>query len=565
MASSRVPPSRVPSSRVSLLILAPLCLAPLAAQAEVTTIRLPEAYFDFARDPQTGTIAAVAPEKDEVVIFEGARLNTHADQATPAARIPVGKKPSAIVYKRYDKLRVFAVVCHEDPCVYVISAEGNHEQTPFQMLQKVDVGASQATVIAASINERDPYVYASGGQYNQPVSNLLSLRNMAVSGRLDGPTHALSTSGEVAYHRTSDLEASRVVPSASDAPTFVRCWRCISRAGDCVPDPFDQLVAAGQQILSRDLQQTKANLDFEVKCFFTTRPVIAGVEGGPHPYPVVRAPNITLRTASYNSLTGTGEPVTIPRFPGEEDKAPERLDVRQVIDWSQGRERLFAADAEGEVVHLLGKWLRRIPLTDFKISAEPLLVARLDGPRERVVNRPQQLKFVLPGGPAKIAVAGIPAGGRLKRNALTWTPSMDQVGPVTISVVVSHGEYEQSFQFPLRVKLPRHLAVRADKLPDGPGRRTRADLEHLQSVPGHDRSEDSQGQGGQGHGGQGHGGQGHGGEYGVGLLPTMPLGRPARGARATARGHVVRGPARQRPPAGWIRDCGSAEGCQRSP
>lgn len=427
-------------------------------RGEVTAVRLPEEYVDFAQDPETGTIAALSGKKNELVFFEREQLVAGGGRANPTARVKVGGAPSAVVFKRYRRLRVFAVTCLHDSHIYLVSAKGRsqRERARFQVLFKIDLGEFGAIHIATSRNDEDPFLYCSSQA--QSVCLVASLRDMRTWRQVLVPERsitALSASGEVAYRPSTGYESLIRTNSLHDrAPEFhpLLLNQDNHSARDYVPDPFDRLTAIGRLILDRNLERVEASLDFEPVCFFETRPVIVGMErsspAAPQP---VELPNITLRAVSYNTLKEIGEPVVIPRAPGEEAnppppaRGPERLETR---------ERVFADDVRGEIVHADRDWLRIVHLADFKLPQEPLLVARLKGPRELRVDQPVELELVPLGKKSTVTFTGTPEGAKVRGNTLTWSPTGKQVGPATIAVTVSEGEYELVWHFELRVKLP---------------------------------------------------------------------------------------------------------------
>lgn len=443
----------MPSLRITFSVLTILAAVQAAARAEVTAVQLPEDYSDFARDPETGTIAALAADKNEVVFYLRQQLGASSERLTPAARTRLGGTPAAIAYKRYQQLRVFVVACPHESRLYLVSAEGHLGQghAPFRVLNHVDLEHSGAAQIGVSANDRDPFVYCSFGSGSNLGTVVVSLGDMRAHGPVFGPSDdcALSAGGDVVFRRnstaTDGFEALIRTSSLADPiPRFATWLRVPRPAKPFFPDPFDRLTASGREIFSRNLLRREAQLSFDPLCFFSTRPLIVGNSA---------APEIVLQAASYNTLKNIGQPVRIPKEPEAKPRFPGGPATGRNRPW-HGQDRLFADDARAEVVHAERDWLRFVPLADFGLPEEPLLIARLDGPRELIVGRREKWKLIPVTNSTQITFDSVPAGAEISGNTLTWRPDHDQVGPATIRATASAGNHTLPLQFDLQVRVP---------------------------------------------------------------------------------------------------------------
>jgi hypothetical protein len=93
-----------------------LAFAGIEVRADVQRIVLPRDYADFALNPETGDLVAVAAETGEAFLFRVADLE--AGKTEPAAKARVGPTACAVFFKRYQDVRVFAVVCTQDAHMY---------------------------------------------------------------------------------------------------------------------------------------------------------------------------------------------------------------------------------------------------------------------------------------------------------------------------------------------------------------------------------------------------------------------------------------------------------------
>ena len=73
-------------------------------QAEVKSVPLSDSYSRFAVQPETGVIAAIHRRDQEVHFFRPTDLQ--AGLGRPVAKVQLPDKPSHVVYKNYDCLRI---------------------------------------------------------------------------------------------------------------------------------------------------------------------------------------------------------------------------------------------------------------------------------------------------------------------------------------------------------------------------------------------------------------------------------------------------------------------------
>ena len=104
--------------QVMALAAAVCCSQPV--YSEVKTLQLPGDYADFALNPETGTLASIYAESNEIIFFREADLTN--ESPVPTAKHAVGSTPCSVFFKAFDDKRVFAVVCTQDPHMYLFDA-----------------------------------------------------------------------------------------------------------------------------------------------------------------------------------------------------------------------------------------------------------------------------------------------------------------------------------------------------------------------------------------------------------------------------------------------------------
>ncbi len=442
-------------------------------RGEVRSVNLPSDYADFAIQPETGTIATLSAETYEVFFFRQSELL--AGNTTPVAKVRVGATPCEIFYKRYHDISVFAVVCTQDSHLYLIHA-GGPESNPdeeFKLLKKIPIEQLGATSIAASINPDDPFLYYCYGSGHHSATGVVSLRDMQNHGEVfrGSMDCAFSASGEFAYRRggfqPSGFESLiRMNKLTDDKPVFGRWFHLHESAAQYFPDPFDRFTASGMTIYSTGLERTEAGMDFLPLCFFRKRPVIVGVKCGPlqrdrHPPLAVRlaedkTPGVTLRAASWNTLSKSGDDVVLTHeVPPGDRRLPRGEGIESDFRIVGKKARLFADDARDQVVFAEGSYLCFVPLADFRLPDEPLMLASIEGAASLTMGRESNLLVKLADDRAELTVNDTPEGMIVDGVNLKWTPQADQVGPAAVNITLKFQEIQSSLRLDMNVMLQR--------------------------------------------------------------------------------------------------------------
>ena len=440
----------LPALAVALLLIATI------ARAETRTAILPAEFADFAMHPETGAVAALSAETNEVALFRYADLK--AVESAPAAKIKVGGTPCSVVYKRFGDKRVFAVVCSQDSHMYVIDA-GATATAPFAQLAKIELAQSGVSYVTASINPEDPFLYYCYGGGHDSLTGAVSLRDMTNQGVAfaDSMDCAISASGTVAYRRgpwsPSGFESLMLSGSLADKkPTFSRLFYAHNSTAQYVPDPFNRFTAAGVAIHTVGLEKKEATLDFTPLCFFQTKPILVGVSGGD--LGTQEKGPILLRAASYNTFTNVGEQVRIsPSYPGGDGNLPRGTGGSGDFKRVAKRARMVADDVREQVVYFSANSVTFVPLADFEIPKEPFLFAQLDK-TELVAGKANTLTLKVADPQVKLSTGDLPEGMRTNGGELSWTPDLSQIGPATIVITLEHGNIQRTQHFELTVRFP---------------------------------------------------------------------------------------------------------------
>ena len=450
-----------------LALTAAVCYLP-PVYCEVKTLQLPGDYADFALNPETGTLASISAESNEISFFREADLTN--DSPVPTAKHIVGSTPCSVFYKAFDDKRVFAVVCTQDPHMYLFDAgraEGDHAKE-FSLVAKVALESIGNSLVTGSINPDDPFLYHCYGSGHDSKTGVVSLRDLQSHGvAFDSSMDcAISASGEVAYRRgpwsPSGFESLIRTNSLSDsAPKFSRLLYQHESSGGYLPDPFDRLTAVGVRLHSRSLENIEQSMNFRPLAFFRTRPIILGVStaeanagfGGQRNSPPAQP--VTIHAASYNTFEKFGSPVTLNIVAAEGVREIARgVESRADFKTVAKKSRLFADDARLRCVYADRNRLCLFPLTEFGGVEEPFLMASLEGAEEIKFGRENRLRLKPLDDRVKLTIDDKPDGMTIDGDTLVWTPGPDQIGPAAIVATLKYQSLQKTQRFEVNAKFP---------------------------------------------------------------------------------------------------------------
>lgn len=447
------------------------------AVADVKTVDFAADYADFALNPDTGTFAAIDPDRNEVAFFRNIASSAEG-VVEPSTTAKSGKAPVSICFKRFEGKTVFVVGCSEDSHLYLYQAGGvSPSDQDFTLLKKVALQATGVSSIIASQNADDPFLYYFYGAGHDSAVGVFSLRDETDHGRLlgDAMDGAVSAGGEIFYTRgpwsPSGFKSFQIQNSLADRkPEFSPLFSEHESRGSYFPDPFGRMTIAGNVAYDETLSRRLGELPFEGVVFIQNPPLILGLSQtsqeiarqrmsrsfSPNSSPSLpKKIEYSIHAASYGTLSASGVAVKVKGSELTSDRSLPRgvtgqADFKAVVR----KQKLIADDREHVVLFADRNRLSIIPVEDFEAPDEPLLMATLEGPDVLKVNEPSVLKVVTsePGVQVKFDV--LPAGMKADGNQLTWTPTADDVGAVEIVVALEANELQKSLSFSRQVVYP---------------------------------------------------------------------------------------------------------------
>jgi len=436
-----------------------LIMNPPLAAAKVGTLTMPQDYADYCLHPQSGDLAAVSTEQGEVHLYRQADLA--AENLVPYAKVRVGTTPSAICFKRFGELELFAVVGTEEAKLSLINAKNG---TLYRQVPLAGTGFSQ---VFASLNPDDPFVYYCFDQKTDCKLGVVNLRSLkSYDMRYNAMDGGISSTGRILYLRDayspSGLNSYRLGNEFTDEqPEFTRVVSEHREGGPYLPDPFEQYTASGQELFIKTLERRVADLRMLPLGFSRTKPLIFGIENDD-----TQRGRILLRAASYNTFGKKGKPIPLSlgftvfgnrlEFNREDEGELPRGSNDYRADYKRVRKkpRLLADDLRDRVLFAYRTEIQVVPLAEFELQPEPLLLAKLSQPPVAALGQEWHAELELFDPLVEVEFTELPAGMQAQGQTLRWRPSEDQVGQHKIAAKLKYRSLERVMNFDISASFP---------------------------------------------------------------------------------------------------------------
>lgn len=442
--------SRHPLSTCTLVLLALFGAAVAApggraAPPEPKVVKLPETGYDFALDPDTGTLAVVVPEEDKLLVCP--KFAT--DLVTTGAKVvKVAKQPVAVIYKRLEKGAVFAVLSHDSESLTVIDA------ATLEVRKTVSLILNKPASLTCSDDPKDPAAYFFGGRgHDSKVARISLITYAQESVTLGGGGSAMdgvvSADGKRIYTRgpwsPSGFVAHDILRAevkGQPAPTRLLKSEHTDSAG-YLPDPLGQFVVSGDKVWTPDLGKSLSGLPFTPSFVSPARPLLLGVKDG------------KLAAASANSFKTIGS-VKLPDPPPAPNEAKALAVQNNQADFKRlsYQTRILETPKGDGVLVCHGRAVTVVPYAALELPDEPFLAVRVGGDTSGLVGKKLSIPL-LPRDPAvALTVADGPRGLDLEKNALTWTPTERNIGSHKVVVESSAKGVKKAIELTVVVRRP---------------------------------------------------------------------------------------------------------------
>ena len=181
---------------------------------------------------------------------------------------------------------------------------------------------------------------------------------------------AISADGRIAYRRVPHSPAgfaalTLVSEFTEDKPVFARLLYDHRSTDDYIVDPAGVYTASSDRIYARLLDRHVATLTFSPSCFFTTRPLIVGLDDD------------KLAIASYNTFKSIERRLTLPeRLKEARSVQSRRLAALNLRIYTGNPARVLADDVNGRVIYAAGDKVATVSLAELGLPEEPFVTLK---------------------------------------------------------------------------------------------------------------------------------------------------------------------------------------------
>jgi hypothetical protein len=459
-------------------------------------IDLPSPGLAVAVSEEAGSVAVVMPEDQLVRLYP--RLLSDGDAAGAIDYTAAGA-PIDVVHRRLDGKGVFLVLTHHDRTLHVL------DDRKLGVVAKVELLGERPVDMAVASNGNVPflyYVHAGAGTGRVSRVNLKAMRD-------EGPVEMgwesvggieLSADGRVLYARASSTGPNGLrsyaieEPKAPGKPAVgTRVLKRDNVGGRCVADPYNRYVATDRMIYSADLWKQIGQVAAPVLYVMRTRPVMFGdgtdrvLAFSSNGFQGIGSAAVEPGPAGPAAEAGRGGAVAQPARGPRPLVQEQQQQFFRIGDLGLPYQTVLAADEQREAVVVVRRSsLSVLPLRAFGLKDEPMLVAEVRGETSVTPGVPAELTVRAIGDGVGATLEGGPAGMKLEKGKLTWTPEEGQVGEARVRLRLAADGLHRTQELTLRVArphaqlsfAPHHLHVSPDgrmAVAAGPEGETRPD------------------------------------------------------------------------------------------
>jgi hypothetical protein len=419
--------------------------SPVGAESkDVKLVRIPVGGYDFAVNPQSGGLAVLLPDSDEVVLYP----TKIAEGTSGEVRAKVGRLPVGIGYKELPGRSLFAVVSLEAGEMTLLDA------ATLKQIKLISLSLESPSSVTTSANPQDPYVYYCAGRGHGSRLGRVNAVTGADEGAVDTGSESVmdavvSADGSLVYLRgpwsPSGFQVYEILrpDPQRPRPAARQLRREHQSCPGYLPDAYGQFVVSGHQVYTPDLGKQLARLAIAPMLCSTVRPVLVGIEDDL----VVAASANTFKVVGSTKLPiKPPAPATVKALPVGNPNADFKRFAYQT--------RVLEAPTSDCVLVCTGRSVCIVPYAALDLPPEPLLAVQVEGTREGAVGQQLALRLTPRDPVVKIEMTSGPRGAEVKDNRLTWTPDESQVGSHRVVLRISGKATERNQELTLKAYRP---------------------------------------------------------------------------------------------------------------
>lgn len=454
----------------------PAAPVPLPARPKVQEITLPFAPLDVAVHAETGAVATLSADGQELHIFP--ELISKGKVNKPLT-VKVGPKATEVAFKRLGQKNLYLVTTSDPGQVVVIDAD------KAQVVKKIALDTNVVRNLRTSRNPADVYAYYFGPSEGRVGRvNLEKLTNEGLSS--GSGQFEVAADGALLYitaYRGGPFHAYTIAPApVGDRAPFT--LRAVNPEGlqenmlALLPDPLGQFVVIDGKLRTPDLKTILARTAQQPALVCASRPLLVAVKG---------------KELVFTS-SNTGDQVGTTELPG----AIVPKEDPNLRDGDKDRPRFFDKDGFGKDGPGPGfgrpgmgsTWSYRVlehaetqtllvcradrvvlySLPDLGLPEEPFLTYKLEGSPRLIAGRAAELALRVGTDKITVEMSSGPKGAKLEKNQFVWTPTDTDIGAHRLQVRLAAGKVSVTRDLTLSVRRPvvempmsvTQLAVAAD-------------------------------------------------------------------------------------------------------
>jgi hypothetical protein len=425
-----------------------------AEEQELKRIKLLDPANAFAVNPNNGDLLAASESSLSLHLYPRAYLEGDHDESLIRS-LDLSTRPVSIVFKQYLGASLYAVICLQDPHLYLLDPETLEILDKIPMTEDGQLPGSDehASMFASQVNSAlvntDPNIYVAYGSGHDARLGSYDLQQKEFLPKLTDRVmdFGISAGGNVLYRRGPYSPSGFGALHRDPAPGkngWVTLYSEHRSTPPYVTDIYGQYVAAGQDLFTFNLGTKVHSFPWDVMCFVPDRPLIIGLDKN------------RLKAASLNTFQAVGSvelPEDVAGLMAKQDimKSPNPhrtykryLYERRVIPVPSHRELYVCADDQ----------LLRIPLRLFPDTEEPLLVGDIAIPRYIQFDEEHHWFPETPNTTAKITFPLLPDFANFDGEKLVLKPDIRDVGPQKLQMKLEENGFSYTRDYSFDILTP---------------------------------------------------------------------------------------------------------------
>lgn len=438
-----------------------------AIEEGVTDVRLrtlPEMANTFAVNSQTGDLVAASKSNLSVNLYPAAFIEGDHDESQIKTH-EFSHKPISVAYKRFKGISLYAVVCLNDPLLYLLNSE------TLEILDQIDMSVDSSSphrqknpalaisMVAAPHNPFDPHIYIAMGRGHDARLASYNLENKKFDSSIipDCRDFGVSADGRYLYRR-GPFSPSKFTSFARESRDGEVDWVALHSEHRGTPpyitDMHGQYVATGREIHSFDLKRRVATLDFNVSSFVPDMPLIVGIKED------------RLLAASLNTFQEVGS-VQLPESFAEvisKRKGISPTNPRSIYVLYQYEWVVLPSPATDRLYLCVEDMVLSVPISLIPIGGEPLLAGGLPGDLNLKTGETRFWHPELFSDDIEVSFPELPGFVEFDREKLVAHPGVVDIGAHELTMRLESGPFSYSRKFQFNVV---HPYVQLDFEPQG--------------------------------------------------------------------------------------------------